>query len=203
MPFDHNDRYHRMLLRHVPQTARRGLDVGCGTGRFARALARRGLDVTAIDSSAETVQHARSVPGPTVHYCQGDITTEPLPPRHYDVISVLASLHHVPFETVTTLREALAPGGVLLVLGCYREQWPGDAAAVLAAVVVNTAARSANAIRDHVRAPRPAAVIAPTMPPQMTLAQVRAQARVLLPGSTVHRLLLWRYLLRFEVSSCD
>jgi 2-polyprenyl-3-methyl-5-hydroxy-6-metoxy-1,4-benzoquinol methylase len=60
MPFDHNDRYHRLLLRQVPAGCRTALDVGCGTGRFARRLARRGIQVDAIDRSAEVIRAARA-----------------------------------------------------------------------------------------------------------------------------------------------
>lgn len=42
MPFDHNDHYLRLLLRQVPRNCGAALDVGCGTGRFARRLAHLG-----------------------------------------------------------------------------------------------------------------------------------------------------------------
>ncbi|ALC23607.1 predicted protein [Streptomyces pristinaespiralis ATCC 25486] len=45
MPFDHNDHYHRLLLHHAPRGGGAALDVGCGTGRFARRLAGIGLEV--------------------------------------------------------------------------------------------------------------------------------------------------------------
>lgn len=51
MPFDHNDHYHRLLLRQVPRNCGAALDVGCGTGRFARRLARLGMEVDAVDPS--------------------------------------------------------------------------------------------------------------------------------------------------------
>lgn len=60
MPFHHNDHYHRLLLRHLPKTCRTALDVGCGTGRFARRLAGRGIDVHAVEPSAEALAHARN-----------------------------------------------------------------------------------------------------------------------------------------------
>ncbi|NDZ99780.1 methyltransferase domain-containing protein, partial [Streptomyces sp. SID10116] len=51
MPFDHNDHYHPLLLRNLPPGGRTALDVGCGTGRFARRLAARGYEVDALDPS--------------------------------------------------------------------------------------------------------------------------------------------------------
>jgi len=64
-----------------------------------------------------------------------------LPAGRHDYISCLASIHYMPFATVATLREALAPGGVLVILGCYRQRTAADYAVVLAATPVNAAAR--------------------------------------------------------------
>ncbi|MGW2405068.1 class I SAM-dependent methyltransferase [Streptomyces sp. NPDC001739] len=204
MPFDHNDHYHRLLLRQLPPRCRTALDVGCGTGRFARRLAARGIDVHAVDPSAETLARARAAtegtPGePPVRYQQADAARLQLPPGHYDFISCLASLHHMPFETVSTLRAALAPGGVLAVLGCYPERSPADYAWSLAAAPVNAAARLAVGAAEALR-PSGAAdpVRAPTAPPTVPLPHIRQQAAELLPGSRVRRLPFWRYLLVFR-----
>jgi SAM-dependent methyltransferase len=203
MPFDHNDHYHRLLLRQVPRGCRTALDVGCGTGRFARRLARRGIQVDAIDRSAEVIRAARAVSAPPagggVRYLLADVTTMELPAGRYDYISCLASIHHVPVGTLASLREALAPGGVLVVLGCYRQRTAADYAVALAAAPVNAAARVAVAPLERARRggtgdlPR-----APVRPAVMTLGQVRDAAAALLPGCGIRRLLLWRYLLVFR-----
>ncbi|MEU6343877.1 class I SAM-dependent methyltransferase [Streptomyces sp. NPDC046977] len=196
MPFDHNDHYHRLLLSRVPPGALTALDVGCGTGRFARELAERGLRVEALDVSEEAVAAAGTAPG--VDFRVADVTAVRLPEGRYDVITCLASLHHVPFATVTALRAALAPDGVLLVLGCYRERTAADRAVSLLAVPVNAVARLSVAVRERLRGrPRPA-VRAPVRPPTMSLTEVRAEADRLLPGSRVRRLLFWRYFLVFR-----
>ncbi|WP_310726452.1 class I SAM-dependent methyltransferase [Streptomyces sp. N2A] len=204
MPFDHNDHYHRLLLRQLPPHCRTALDVGCGTGRFARRLAGRGIDVHAVDPSAEALARARAATagtpgGPPVRYQQADAARLQLPPGHYDFISCLASLHHMPFETVSTLRAALAPGGVLAVLGCYPERSPADYAWSLAAVPANAAARLAVGAAEALR-PSGAAdpVRAPTAPPTVPLPRIRQQAAELLPGCRIRRLLFWRYLLVFR-----
>ncbi|MGK5447144.1 class I SAM-dependent methyltransferase [Streptomyces radiopugnans] len=208
MPFDHNDHYHRLLLRQVPPGCRTALDVGCGTGRFARLLARRGIDTDGIDASAEVIEAARAASAglPRRHrprFRHADATRAELPHGHYDFISCLASLHHMPFGTVAALRDALAPGGVLAVLGCHRETSPADRAWSLAAVPANAAARLAVAAREAVRPPGggepgPSSTVAPVRRPETTLEEVRREAGVLLPGSTLRRLLFWRYLLVFR-----
>jgi hypothetical protein len=126
------------------------------------------------------------------------VTRVDLPRGHYEVITCLASLHHVPFSTVCALRAALAPGGVLLVLGCYPERTRADWAVSLTAVPVNAAARLAVAGLERLRGRSPEAVRAPVRPPRTPLPQIRAEAARLLPGSRVRRLLFWRYLLVFR-----
>ncbi|MFD7735198.1 class I SAM-dependent methyltransferase [Kitasatospora phosalacinea] len=206
MPFDHNDHYHRLLLRQLPPGCRTALDVGCGTGRFARRLAARGIAVDAVDPSGEAVAAAREATaaegaGEGPRYRQADVTEAELPSGHYDFVSCLASLHHVPFDTVRALRESLAPGGVLVVLGCHPEHSRTDWAWSLAAVPANAAARAAVALAERVRGVRPdgpGAVRAPVAPPRMTYAETRREAAVLLPGFRMRRLLFWRYLLVYR-----
>ncbi|MGW7259911.1 class I SAM-dependent methyltransferase [Streptomyces sp. NPDC054834] len=201
MPFDHNEHYHPLLLREVPEKGGRALDVGCGAGRFAEALALRGFNVDAVDRDAETVAAARRLHredagAGRLHFRCADITRTPPRPATYDVISCIASLHHMPFATLATLRDALRPGGVLLVLGCYREQTLTDRLMSMAGVAVNAAYGAVAAVRDAVTRTAPSPHPAPpTMQPVMTLKEVTQGARELVPGSEIRRLPLWRYLL--------
>jgi ubiquinone/menaquinone biosynthesis C-methylase UbiE len=55
-----------LLLVEGDLTGRRVLDVGCGTGRFAAALAERGARVWGVDPSEEMLAHARAAGGRTV-----------------------------------------------------------------------------------------------------------------------------------------
>jgi hypothetical protein len=122
-----------------------------------------------------------------------------LPKGHYDVITCLASLHHMPFGTVTRFREALAPGGVLLVLGCYAGITWWD----LAAVPANAVARAGVAMGERLRGSEAVPLRAPVREPRMSLADVRSEADRLLPGSRVRQLLYWRYLLTYRVGGVD
>ncbi|MEV0227610.1 class I SAM-dependent methyltransferase [Streptomyces sp. NPDC050704] len=193
MPFDHNDHYHRLLLRRLPRHGLTALDVGCGTGRFARRVAALGYEVDAVDPSAEVIAVAEGI-GQGPRFRQLDAADADLPKGHYDVITCLASLHHMPFGTVTRFRQALAPGGVLLVLGCYAGITWWDVAAVPA----NAVARAGVSVAERLRGVEPPPLRAPVRPPEMSLADVRREAARLLPGSSVRQLLFWRYLLTFR-----
>ncbi|MEU2871960.1 class I SAM-dependent methyltransferase [Streptomyces olivoreticuli] len=209
MPFDHNDYYHRLLLRQVPRDCGAALDVGCGTGRFARRLAHLGIEVDAIDPSEEAIAEARALSRQVAsdrspRFQHADVTEVELPKAHYDFISCLASIHHMPFDIVAALCDALAPSGILVILGCYPEKTRLDWAWSLAAAPVNAIAKLTVALKDKLR-PAVAAigrerVKAPVRQPTMPLLKIRQEAAILLPGCSIRRLLFWRYLLIFRSS---
>jgi SAM-dependent methyltransferase len=63
---DASSRYFRhVLARLTARLPERGrlLDVGCGTGRYALALAARGFEVVAVDESPAMISRARAKPG--------------------------------------------------------------------------------------------------------------------------------------------
>lgn len=92
----------------------RALDVATGTGRNARFLAAHGYDVEAIDVSDVALEEARERAdrdGVEVDWRRADLAETDLEPDRYDVITVsfFSALEHLP-----ALKEALAPGGVLV-----------------------------------------------------------------------------------------
>ena len=99
--------------------ARSVLDIGCGTGTFACALAERGIDVTALDPAGASLDVARAKPGAgAVRWLQGDATT--LPPMHVDAAFMTANVAQVFLTdddwqaTLRGTRRALRPGGHLV-----------------------------------------------------------------------------------------
>ncbi|WAP57022.1 hypothetical protein [Streptomyces sp. S465] len=94
---------------------------------------------------------------------------------------------------ISTLRKALAPGGVLAVLGLYTVRTATDFLCALPARTLLKAERLLSR-RRHVAG----AVHVPLVWPPLTYAGTRAESARLLPGSTLRRLLFWRYLLVYR-----
>lgn len=93
------------------------LDVGCGGGILAEAMARRGADVTGIDLAraplAVATLHAREA-GAAVRYLA--TSAEELATRQaarYDVVTCMEMLEHVPrpAETIAACAALVKPGG--------------------------------------------------------------------------------------------
>ncbi|MBD0839450.1 class I SAM-dependent methyltransferase [Streptomyces sp. TRM68416] len=194
-PWDHNAHYHRWLLRQLPRRFDSALDVGCGSGDLARRLARRAAVVQGIDADPTVVARARQLTAPQlpVTFTVGDALHD-TPPGPYDVITCVATLHHLPFaDALTHFRRHLAPGGTLVVLGLARAQSLGDHLLGAAAVPSNIAMAW---IRNRGRkTPPPASMTAPTRPATMGFADIARDARRVLPGARLRRRLFWRYTL--------
>lgn len=196
--FNHNDFYHRFLLHQIPPGCERALDVGCGTGVFARRVARHARVVDGVDRDPAVIAAARALAPPNVNFVEADLASHELGDRRYDFISCLASIHHMPFaETITKLRDALTPGGVLAIIGCYRETTVADYLPNLIASPANLAANTAiRVIARH----RPTSQVdaAPVMRAQLPLPDIRREAHRLLPGAVIRRRLFWRYSLIYR-----
>lgn len=92
------------------------LDLGCGPGGYARMMAEAGLQVTAIDASAEMAQRANAFDGVTARQgCFEDVVETAL----YDGIWASFSLLHAPRadfpDHLSRLHRALKPGGLLFL----------------------------------------------------------------------------------------
>ena len=93
----------------------RVLDIGCGAGFLANALAREGHEVTGIDASGESlVVGARHDETRTVRYERGDALALPYPTASFDVVCAMDFLEHVedPAAVVAEASRMLRPGGL-------------------------------------------------------------------------------------------
>ena len=93
------------------------LDVGCGTGRVAIELARRGIEAVGIDTNASMLAVARER-GPALSWIEADMTTVDLG-RRFDLVLMAGN---VPLFTppgtqallVARCAAHVAPGGLLV-----------------------------------------------------------------------------------------
>ena len=97
------------------------LDAGCGPGRYAAELARRGYVVQGIDASPELVDVARRATSggpPSLSFAVGDILV--LPAVRFDAILCRGVLNdfvddHRRETVFATFAQALRPAGVLIL----------------------------------------------------------------------------------------
>ncbi|MGW7576499.1 class I SAM-dependent methyltransferase [Streptomyces sp. NPDC054765] len=194
-PWDHNAHYHRWILRQLPRHFDSALDIGSGSGDLARLLATRANEVQGIDSDPLIISQAQKLTPPAipVSFTVADALTG-IPAGPYDVITCVATLHHLPFtEALTVLRRRLAPGGTLVVVGLSRARTAGDYLLGAAASPLNAAT---GWLKNKGRkAPRPVSMTALTRPADMAYSDIVSAAHDALPGARLRRRLFWRYTL--------
>jgi len=193
----HNDHYHNFLLRHLPSNCHDVLEIGCGTGAFARHLAGRSQHVLALDLSPEMIRIAResSEQFPNIEFQLADVRDQPLPVESFDCIASIATLHHLPFpEILLKMKAALKPGGVLLVLDLFEPAGLLDSLLNLLALPVSAGLRLIHhgrlLPRREVRDAWTAHERHDSYP---TMTEVHALCDDMLPDAKIKRHLLWRY----------
>ena len=106
----------------------RVLDMGCGAGRHAFEMYRRGADVIAFDQDAEELSGVRDLfvamaeageapAGAEADVKEGDALSLPFADGEFDRVVAAEVLEHIPadIEAITELARVLRPGGTLAV----------------------------------------------------------------------------------------
>ncbi|HVA03543.1 MAG TPA: class I SAM-dependent methyltransferase [Acidimicrobiales bacterium] len=94
------------------------LDAGCGTGRVAIELARRGFDTVGIDVEPSMLDAARAK-APDLEWILGDLSSTQLPDAHFDLVvaagNVMIFLELGTEAAVTSnLARTVVPGGLVV-----------------------------------------------------------------------------------------
>lgn len=118
---------HRLWKRKIvrlarPKSGEHALDLCCGTGDIAFALARKGAGVTGLDFSEPMLQVARARnskrAGQNPKFLQGDAQQIPFAENSFDIVTVGYGLRNLSsYETgLREMQRVAKPGGRLLVL---------------------------------------------------------------------------------------
>jgi ubiquinone/menaquinone biosynthesis C-methylase UbiE len=119
-----------LLVERGDLGGRRVLEVGCGTGRLALALAERGARVWAVDPSEEMLAAARSHAGPQVRFKRAEAEALPFKAGWFEraVLRLVVHLVERP-RAFAELSRVLRPGAriVLATFGAGQfEDWLSD-----------------------------------------------------------------------------
>jgi SAM-dependent methyltransferase len=196
--WNHNDHYHGFLLKQLPASSELpALEIGCGTGAFTRLLAQRFRQVLGLDLSPGMIEQAKacSTGYDNVAFQVADALAYDLPAARFGCIASIATLHHLPFEPILRkMKDALAPGGSLLVLDLFQAESLADYSAAALAMPLNLLMK----LLKEGRLREPAEVRAAwdehgRSDAYMPLSQIHRAAGRVLPGARIRRQLFWRY----------
>ena len=184
---DRVERAAQRLIAEVPLRSR-VLEIGCGTGTFARELAsKRGARITAIDLAPRMIDVARlrTKDNLGVDYRVADFLE--LSPRGFDAAIAINSLHHMPLDLAAErMAQAVVPGGLVLVADLFDARGLGELPYNgLSWLLRQPRERDAQLVAawdDHCKHDH-----------HLPLREIRATLRDVLPGVSVRRHLGWRY----------
>ncbi len=197
-----NNHYYNLLLKHVPENCENALEIGCGTGAFARQLAERCKRVVALDLSPEMIRVARSRSSEfeKLEFEMADAMTWNFPPSHFDFICSIATLHHLDQRALLPkIKDALKPRGVLVILDLVESSGLAERMLDVIGMGVSTGLRLIN--NGQLQPPpevRKAWEQHGKHDHYSTIKQMRALANEILPGASVKRQLLWRYTVVYQ-----
>ena len=105
--------------------ATHALDLACGTGDIAFAIAARGARVVGLDVTHRMLQLARSR-GPGAAFVTADMLALPFPDRAFDVVTTGYGLRNVPDirRAIDEVARVLRPGGTFVSLDFNRPENP-------------------------------------------------------------------------------
>ncbi|UGU11794.1 class I SAM-dependent methyltransferase [Mycobacterium avium subsp. avium] len=194
--WNHNSAYHPWLVGIAARHRGDVLDVGCGDGLLAARLAPVSRSVVGIDADPASVRRAARRLERVDNACvqQARFQDFQAPAQSFDLITFVASLHHVPLrDALGKARQMLRPAGELAVVGLSANKsvadwlWAGLCLPVVrAAGLLHRETRDIGvAVADH----------------RESLDEIRRAAEDVLPGAVIRRGVYYRYRLLWR-NSC-
>lgn len=193
--WNHNNHFHKYILSLLPERVGTCLDVGCGNGFFAARLAIKAARMVALDNDITVLRQAVRLQNDNLAFLMADFLEHPFAEASFDVITSIASLHHLDLlPALTRMKMLLKPGGRLVVIGLYREVSPIDWLFSLVNILLDF-------LQKHLchRHPDGLKVLnTPIRKPQRSINEIRRAAAAILPGANLHRQFYWRYSLVWQ-----
>ena len=99
-----------------PQPGEKILDIAAGTGTSAKAIAKSGAEVVALDFSPGMVAEGRKR-HPELTFVEGDAEALPFPPSSFDAVTISFGLRNVnnPQLALGEMYRVLKPGGRVVI----------------------------------------------------------------------------------------
>lgn len=124
---------HDLILSNVQfSKGARVLDIGCGTGRFAKRVVEHYPDSTVVglDLSPGMLRMARDnckEYRDQITFVEGDSEQLPFEDSSFDIITCVHSFHHYPHKqtVLAEMHRVLKPGGAVCVVDGNRDGWWG------------------------------------------------------------------------------
>lgn len=186
--WNHNLHYHPLILAAAPDSCAYALDVGCGEGVLTRDLCSVSAHVVGLDCHAPSIALARAQGGDRIAYVLGDVLSAPLTPASFDLVTSVATLHHMhPEAGLTCMANLVRPGGCLVVIGLARSSRLADYVFDVAGAIAT------RVYRRILRKPYWEHSAPKVWPPPLSYAEIRRTAERVLPGVRYRRHVLWRY----------
>jgi 2-polyprenyl-3-methyl-5-hydroxy-6-metoxy-1,4-benzoquinol methylase len=171
----------------------RVLDVGCGEGLLVERLSAVSQHVTGLDQDEAAIRRAngRLAMLDNVTLETADFLSMKADPHAYDLVTFVASIHHMDLtRALRRGRDLLRPRGELVVVGLSANRSVADyviSALTLPAIRILSRLHHEERHLDLV-----------AIPPKESLREIRTIAHRELPGSRLRRGFYYRYILQWR-----
>jgi 2-polyprenyl-3-methyl-5-hydroxy-6-metoxy-1,4-benzoquinol methylase len=193
--WNHNTAFHEELVENAKERGDRVLDIGCGDGLLLQRLAPFTRQVIGIDPDSKAIERARKrlAATPNVSLINEDFLTmtSPSHEERYSTVICVATLHHMELRSaLLKMKQVLAPGGRLLVIGLAADKSILD-------VIISGFLLLPIRIMDrfHGGMQDPSVRIAE---PKESIAEIRRVVNETLPVAIVRRRFYYRYLISWD-----
>ncbi|CAN7524211.1 class I SAM-dependent methyltransferase [Paenibacillus sp. LjRoot153] len=193
--WNHNTVFHDELIADAKLRGGRVLDIGCGDGLLLQRLALFVQHVIGIDPDDTAIELAqtRLTAISNVALINGDFLALPVPiqEERYASVICVATLHHMDLRSaLEQMRQVLAPGGRLLIIGLADDKSLMD-------IVISGLLLFPIRIMDRLHGGMGNPNVRITAPKE-SIKEIRQVAHEILPGAKVRRRFYFRYSLSWD-----